>query len=378
MDAKEKIFTLKISLIMAARMLGLFMLFPIISIYAQQYSNTTPFYIGIAIGIYGLTQACLQIPFGLLSDKFGRKPILLVGLFIFLIGSIISALTDNIIFLIIGRAIQGGGAISAVLMAFLADFVREERRTRANALIGIQIGLSFIISITIAPIVAGFIGMSGIFWLMAILCILSIFIVFSLPKISPEKYHNIKKISPKNIFHKDLIRIDFSIFILHLTLTCCFIAIPVIMLEKDILNWQIYMPAMFISFIGMIPLILISEKYNKIKFILLTCISILIISQFLFFKLDLNLVNFLIAVSIFFIGFNTVEAILPSLIAKKVSASQRGISMGIFSTSQFFGTFVGGLLGGIIYEIYSLNSVFLLTIIMLIIWWLVIFTMSKE
>lgn len=382
MNVKERVFAVKISLIMASRMLGLFMLFPIMSIYAQEYSNTTPFLIGLAVGIYGLTQAFLQIPFGFLSDKFGRKTILLIGLYIFLIGSIIAAITDNIIFLIIGRAIQGGGAISAVLMAFLADFVREERRARANAFIGFQIGLTFVISIIIGPIIASHIGISGIFWTISILSILSILIVLTLPKIKPIKYHNLSKLSLKNIFNKDLIKLDFSIFSLHLILTCCFIAMPIIMIENDIVsiadNWQIYLPAILISFIGMIPLILISEKYKKTKLILLINISILIFSQFLFFKLDLNLLSFLTVISIFFIAFNTIEAILPSLLAKKAHSSQRGMLMGVFSTSQFFGTFVGGLLGGIIYQIYDLNSVFLLNIIIAIIWLFIIFTMAKK
>ena len=163
MNSIERIFALKISLIMSVRMLGLFMLFPVMSVYASEYVNSTPFLLGMAIGIYGLTQALLQIPFGYLSDRFGRKPILVIGLIIFFLGSVVAANTSNLILVVIGRALQGGGAISAVLMAFLADSVNEENRAKANALVGFQIGVAFMLSLLLGPIITSKIGLQGLF-----------------------------------------------------------------------------------------------------------------------------------------------------------------------------------------------------------------------
>ena len=382
MNSKERLFALKVSLVMATRMFGLFMLFPVMSVYARGYSSTTPFLIGLAIGIYGLTQACLQIPFGYLSDRFGRKPMLLAGLSLFLLGSIVAASATDILFVIIGRALQGGGAISAVLMAFLADFVSEENRAKANAFVGFQIGLAFMLSLLIGPIIASSAGMSGLFWAIAGLSIVAVLIVFTLPSVKPISYYKLSLSAFKEILNPQLMRLDFSIFSLHLILACGFIVMPLLLVENNIVanedNWQLYLPAIAISFVGMVPLIIASEKYKKTKLILLLSIGLLIISQILFFSLDLSLGIFIILLSLFFIAFNTVEAILPSLLSKTAGASKRGLAMGVFSTSQFLGIFIGGVIGGLIYDIVDLNSVFLLSIFMAIIWWLVILIMPSK
>ena len=382
MNSTERLFALKVSLVMSTRMLGLFMLFPVMSVYASDYSSTTPFLIGLAIGIYGLTQACLQIPFGYLSDRFGRKPLLLAGLSLFLLGSIVAASATDIIFVVVGRALQGGGAISAVLMAFLADFISEENRAKANAFVGFQIGLAFMLSLLIGPIIASSAGMSGLFWVIAGLSIVAALIVFTLPSVKPVNYYKLSLFAFKEILNPRLMRLDFSVFSLHLILACGFIVMPILLIENNIVtienNWQLYLPAILISFVGMVPLIIASEKYKKTKLVLLLSIGLLIISQILFFSLDLSLNVFLILLSLFFIAFNAVEAILPSLLSRTASASKRGLAMGVFSTSQFLGTFIGGAIGGLIYDIFDLNSVFLLTIFMAIIWWLVILTMPSK
>ena len=382
MNSTERLFAIKVSLVMSTRMLGLFMLFPVMSVYASDYSSTTPFLIGLAIGIYGLTQACLQIPFGYLSDRFGRKPLLLAGLSLFLLGSIVAASATDIIFVVVGRALQGGGAISAVLMAFLADFISEENRAKANAFVGFQIGLAFMLSLLIGPIIASSAGMSGLFWVIAGLSIVAALIVFTLPSVKPVNYYKLSLFAFKEILNPRLMRLDFSVFSLHLILACGFIVMPLLLIENNIVtmenNWQLYLPAILISFVGMVPLIIASEKYKKTKLVLLLSIGLLIISQILFFSLDLSLNVFLILLSLFFIAFNAVEAILPSLLSRTASASKRGLAMGVFSTSQFLGTFIGGAIGGLIYDIFDLNSVFLLTIFMAIIWWLVILTMPSK
>jgi len=376
MNSVERIFALKISLIMSVRMLGLFMLFPVMSVYAANYDNSTPFLVGLAIGIYGLTQALLQIPFGYFSDRFGRKPILITGLIIFFFGSILAANTSNIILVVVGRAFQGGGAISAVLMALLADSVGDENRAKANAFVGFQIGIAFMVSLLIGPIISSKIGLQGLFWTIALLSFIAMLIAFSLKHSRPITYYKLSIKAFKETLTKELVTLDFSIFSLHLILAAGFIVMPVLIVDKQIAsmadNWQIYLPAILLSFIGMIPLIVISEKYKKTKYILLFSILLLISSQLILFNSNLNFQIFIFTLTIFFIAFNTIEALLPSLLSRTASASKRGLAMGIFSTSQFLGTFFGGAIGGLIYDIYDLNSVFLLTLFVAIIWWFLI------
>ena len=376
MNSVERLFALKISLVMAIRMLGLFMLFPVMSVYAGDYESATPFLVGLAIGIYGLTQAIFQIPFGYLSDRFGRKPILLAGLLVFLFGSIMAANTSNIIIVVIGRAFQGGGAISAVLMAFLADSVSEENRAKANAFVGFQIGVAFMLSLLIGPIISSRVGLTGLFWVIAFLSVIAMVIVLSLRQAKPITYYKLSLKAFKETLTKELLALDFSIFSLHLILAAGFIVMPLLIIENQIVsmidNWQLYLPAVLLSFLGMIPLIVISEKFKKTKTILLISILLLILSQIIFFSLNLNFKVFLITLTVFFVAFNTVEALLPSLLSRTASSSKRGLAMGIFSTSQFLGTFIGGAIGGFIYDIYDLNSVFLFTIFVAVIWWLLI------
>ena len=376
MNSTERLFALKVSLIMSVRMLGLFMLFPVMSVYAVDYDGSTPFLIGMAIGVYGLTQALLQIPFGYLSDRFGRKPILIIGLLIFLLGSIVAANASNIIFVVIGRALQGGGAISAVLMAFLADSISEDNRAKANAFVGFQIGVAFMLSLIIGPIISSRIGLSGLFWVIGILSIIAMLIALTLQYSKPVNYYRLSFGAFKEILTRELVALDFSVFSLHLILASGFIVMPLLIMDNQIVsmidNWQLYLPAVLLSFIGMIPLIIISEKFKKTKYILLLSIFLLIVSQIIFFTSNLNFPVFLLTLTIFFVAFNTVEAILPSLLSRTASTSKRGLAMGIFSTSQFLGTFIGGAIGGLIYDIYNLNSVFLFTIFVAIIWWFMV------
>ncbi len=382
MNKQERTFALKISAIMATRMLGLFMIFPIFSVYANQYTNTTPYLIGVAIGIYGLTQALLQIPFGYLSDKYGRKPMLVVGLIIFFAGSVVAAQSSDIIGVVIGRALQGAGAISAVLMAFLADFVSPNQRSKANAFVGVQIGAAFMLSLIIGPLVSVNLGISGLFWVIASLSIVALIIVATLPHVTPKEQYSLSVANIKQVLNADLLRLDFSVFSLHLILTCAFIAMPIFLVENNIVdikdNWQMYLPVMFLSFVGMVPMIIISEKYNKTRLVFLVSITLLAFSQILFYKTELTYTTFFIILTIFFTAFNALEAILPSLIAKTANTEKRGLAMGLFSTSQFLGAFVGGIFGGWIYNTFDLNSVFLFTTFIAIIWWMSILKMQQK
>ena len=255
-------------------------------------------------------------------------------------------------------------------------------RSLLVAFVGFQIGLAFMLSLLIGPTIASIAGLSGIFWSIALLSVISLSIVTSLSNTNPINYYRLSIEEFKKILNPTLLRLDLSAFILHLMLTSTFIVMPLMLVENNIINiadnWKLYLPAMVISFIGMVPLIILAEKLHKTKLILLISIALLMISQILFYELEINFSVFLIILTLFFIAFNTIEAILPSLLSRTASSSKRGLAMGVFSTSQFLGTFFGGVIGGLIYDIFNLNSVFLFTIFMAIIWWLVILTLPQN
>ena len=382
MTKLERSFALKISLIMATRMLGLFMIFPIFSVYANNYTSVTPLLIGAAIGAYGLTQAFFQIPFGYLSDKYGRKPLLILGLIIFFMGSVVAATADDIFQVVIGRALQGAGAISAVLMAFLADYISENERSKANAFVGVQIGVAFMLALLLGPVIVYQIGISGLFWTIAALSIVALLVVTTLPHAKPKKQYTLSIENFKRILTPALLRLDFSVFALHLILTSAFIAIPIFLVENNILsiqdNWQIYLPVIILSFLGMVPMIIVATKYQKTKTIFLLAIFLLALSQMLFYQTALNYATFFIILTLFFTAFNALEALLPSLIAKTATSDKRGLAMGFYASSQFLGAFVGGISGGWIYHTLGLNSVFLFTTFIALIWWLIALSMNTE
>ncbi len=384
MNKNEHLFALKISSIMATRMFGLFMIFPVFSVYATQYENTTPYLIGLAIGIYGLTQAVLQIPFGYLSDQYGRKPLLVAGLVFFFIGSVVAANSTDIIHVVIGRALQGSGAISAVLMAFLADFVSKDQRSKANAFVGMQIGLAFMLSLLIGPMITVNLGLSGLFWVIAGLSIIAMVIVATLPHAKPCTQYVLSMANLKQVLTAKLLKLDFSVFTLHLILTCIFIVMPLLLVENKIVlsdlsdNWRVYLPVMLLSFVGMLPIIIVAEKFKKHKFMMISAILIMLLSQLLFYKISLSYTAFLVLMTLFFIAFNAMEAMLPSMISRIATDDKRGLAMGMYSTSQFLGAFVGGVVGGAIYHIKDLNSVFLFTLLMTIIWLGVVLSIKSQ
>lgn len=382
MTKLERSFAFKISLIMATRMLGLFMIFPVFSVYANNYTSVTPLLIGVAIGAYGLTQAFFQIPFGYLSDKYGRKPLLIFGLIIFFIGSVVAANADDIFQVVLGRALQGAGAISAVLMAFLADYVSEDERPKANAFVGVQIGMAFMLALLLGPVIGHQLGISGLFWIIAVLSVVALLVVATLPHAKPKKQYTLSFNNFKRILTPALLRLDFSVFALHLILTSAFIAIPIFLVDNNILNiqdnWQIYLPVIVLSFLGMIPMIIVATKFQKTKTIFLFAIFLLALSQILFYQTALNYTTFFMILTVFFTAFNALEALLPSLIAKTASSDKRGLAMGFYASSQFLGAFAGGIFGGWIYHTLGLNSVFLFTTFIALIWWLVALSMSTE
>ena len=370
--------------IYSLRMLGIFLILPIFVIYASELSGRpTEFQIGLAFGIYGLTQAILQIPFGITSDRLGRKPVIYFGLLLFIIGSFIAGVSDQIEGVIIGRAIQGSGAISAVLTAFLSDLTSDESRTKGMAIIGASIGLTFALSLVISPILNKLIGVPGIFLLMGILAFIALGVVrffidepLGNNKINSENSSDIKTIL-KNF---DLNRLNFGIFVLHASQISMFMAIPFYLINQGDIplnqHWLIYLPVLAISFIFMVPMIIFSEKKNKTKESFIFSIALLFITQFLFIYFSNGIVGIIIALIFYFIGFNYLEASLPSLVSKLAPIQRRGLALGVYNSSQSLGMFVGGSLGGLIANFYGYQGTFLFCSLLIMIWFILSITMK--
>ena len=367
MTALEKRATFSLASIYALRMLGLFMILPVLALFAEQMEGATPLLIGLAISVYGLTQAILQIPFGLLSDRFGRKKIIIIGLILFSAGSVVAAVSTTIYGILLGRAIQGSGAIAATVMALLADLTQEVHRTKAMATIGASIGVSFGIAITLGPILAGYIGISGIFWLTGGLSILAIFVVlFLVPNPKKSIVHCDAQLVPAQFFNviknPDLLRLDFGIFVLHLCLTASFVVLPLLLRDAGLLpedHWMLYLPILITSMAVIVPFVIIAEKKRKMKPIFVGAIITLMAANIgLFFYAGelLGLIGFL---WLFFCGFNLLEATLPSLISKTAPSDLKGTAMGAYSSAQFMGAFVGGAAGGWVYGEVGAETVFL-------------------
>lgn len=371
MTALEKRATLSLAGIYALRMLGLFMILPVFSLFAETMEEATPLLIGLAMSVYGLTQAILQIPFGLLSDRFGRKKIIIIGLLIFSAGSMIAAVSTTIYGILIGRAIQGGGAIAATVMALLADLTQEAHRTKAMAMIGASIGASFAIAITLGPIMAGYIGVKGIFWLTGGLSLLAILVVlFAVPNPKKLMVHRDAELVPSQIScvlkNPDLLRLNYGIFILHLCLTASFVVLPLLIRDGGLPlenHWMVYLPILVTSMAVIVPFVIIAEKKRQMKKVFIAAIMILILANLgLFFYANLlwGLLGFL---WLFFCGFNLLEATLPSLISKTAPGDLKGTAMGAYSSCQFMGAFVGGVAGGWFYGQFEVATVFLFSAI---------------
>lgn len=366
-----------LSSIFALRMLGLFMIFPVFSLAAGQYSGATPILIGLAIGAYGLTQALLQIPFGMLSDHIGRKRVITIGLLLFAAGSVVAALADSIYMVIAGRLLQGSGAIAAAIMALTADLTRDEHRTKAMASIGISIGLSFSIALAAGAALESWIGLSGIFWATALLSLVGI-AVLHLWVPTPTRCVNHRDIEPVpqqflKVFHNaDIMRMVFSIMILHCLLTISFFALPIALFEHAGLaidqHALAYLPILILAFITMVPFIIIAEKRRKMKPIFLGAIAVLGIAQLGWSLLSSSLTGLLICLWLFFTAFNILEASLPSLMSKLSPLANKGTAMGIYSSAQFIGAFIGGAAGGLIFSKFDLSGVFIAGSILTLIW----------
>lgn len=383
--AQERRAAVSIAMIYAFRMLGLFMILPVFALYAEHLPGATPLMMGLAIGIYGLTQAVLQIPFGMWSDRIGRKPVILIGLLIFAAGSLIAGSASSIEGIIIGRAIQGGGAVAAALMALAADLSREEHRTKMMAVIGASIGASFAISMVLGPVVNSWIGLSGIFYSTAVLALVGIAILyFFVPDPVHHHFHRDAEVETQSLSsvlkNTQLLRLDAGIFTLHFVLMCVFLVLP-LELQNDFgvaasEHWTIYLPVFAVSLVFMLPFIIIAERKQAMKAIFNGAILSLIIAAIIFIN-GTSLWVMITALIIFFTGFNLLEASLPSLITKTAPATQKGTAMGVYSSSQFLGAFAGGTIGGYAHQSWGISGVYLTAVIVLSLWLLLAMTMKK-
>lgn len=367
MNPTERRASFALAGIMSVRMLGLFMILPVFSPYAEHLPNVTPLLVGIAIGVYGLAQAVLQIPLGLLSDRIGRKQVITGGLLVFALGSVIAALSNTIEGIIIGRAIQGAGAISAALMALTADLTREEHRTKAMAIIGMSIGMAFMTAMILGPMLNQWIGVPGIFWFIAVCALAAIAILhlFVPTPIHPRIHSDAETVPSqfKRVLNDpELLRLDASIFLLHMQLTALFVVLPLALTETAQMpageHWIFYLPIMIFAFAAMIPFIIIAEKRRKMKPLFIITISLLVLVQLGFGALHNHLYGILAMLFLFFVAFNFLEASLPSLVSKTAPAQSKGTAMGVYNTGQFLGIFLGGLGGGWLHQHYSISAVF--------------------
>jgi MFS family permease len=372
--------------VFSVRLLGLFMIYPVFAAYGRQLVGATPYKIGLALGIYGLSQGLLQIPFGLLSDKIGRKIMIVLGLILFAAGSAVAARATTIDGVIIGRVLQGAGAVGSVILALVADLTAEENRTKAMAMVGITIGTSFMIALVAGPIVAGAVGVSGIFWLMVGLAALGIAItLFVVPNPRRVSRHRdaetVSTMLGAVLRNRDLLRLDFGIFALHAMLTASFLVVPDLLHATVAVNsrnqWLIYLPVLLVSVGVMVPAIIVAEKYRRMKAVLVGAVAALAASQIMLIFGAHDFYIVLAALTIFFAGFNVMEASLPSLVTKVAPPDAKGTATGVYSSSQFIGIFVGGAAGGWAHQAIGSTGVFALAAGLALLWLLVAATMAQ-
>lgn len=385
MTADERWAAFWLASVFSLRMLGLFMILPVFALYAEHLRGNTPTLAGLAIGIYGFSQALFQIPFGFLSDRYGRKRVIYLGLLIFALGSTVAALADSIWGVILGRALQGGGAVSAAVMALAADLTREEHRIKVMAMIGVTIGLSFAASMIMGPVLNHWIGVPGIFWLTGLFALLSITVVrFQVPNPTSSRIHRdtepVASLFRQVLTDTQLLRLNFGIFTLHLLLTATFVAVPLALRDAGLpsaQHWEVYLPALILSMAAIVPFIILAEKRHQLKPVFLSAIATLALTEFGLLTLHDSVLEMSVLLLLFFTGFNLLEATLPSLIAKMAPPDAKGTAMGIYSSSQFLGAFAGGALGGWLHGMVGLKSVFAFAMLAALAWLLAAWTMKN-
>lgn len=353
MNPQEIRAAISLALVYVLRMLGLFMVIPVLAIAAVTYPDYSPLLVGLAIGGYGLTQAILQIPMGILSDKWGRKPVIYIGLCFFAAGSLIAANADSMVMLTFGRILQGAGAIAGAVMALAADVTRESERSKIMAIIGVSIGFSFYLALLLGPIIAGLLGLQGIFWITAILTLCCLPLVkFGVPNPQQESPSGdaLPQLSQlKNLaVNPSLWRLNASVLTVHLLITCFFVQVPILLTQVNFTldeHWKIYTPILFVSVLILVIMMKVCKHLQtRLSFIL--SLSFMILGFGLLLLPELSWLIIIIAGTLFFAGFNYMEAHMPVMISSIAPAGKKGSAMGIYASFQFFGAFLGGLISG--------------------------------
>lgn len=350
----------------ACRMLGLFLLLPVFAVAARGLpGGDDPMKVGLALGMYGLTQAFMQIPFGLASDRWGRRPVVIAGLVLFIIGSIVCAQAQDVFWITIGRAIQGAGAISAAVTAWLADATRDEVRTRAMAMVGGSIGLSFAVSLVLSPLLVGWWGLSGLFWTIACLGVASLAVArWVVPVVPRTDARSMNNAGPHAVLaHTDLLRLNFGVFVLHCTQVALFVVVPALLAHTGGLDaqalWKVYLPIIVVSFILMVPVIFIAERRRAHRGALRAAVAGLIVVCALLPMASQGFYTLALVMTAFFVAFNVLEALQPSLVSRVAPAQYKGLALGFYNTAQAAGLFCGGALGGWLAAHVGTNAVFL-------------------
>jgi len=360
------------------RMLGMFIILPVFAVYAERIpGGQNHALIGLALGAYGLTQALLQLPFGMASDHFGRKRVIYAGLVLFALGSFWAAAASDIYMVIVGRSIQGAGAISAALTALLADLTREEHRTKAMAMIGATIGLTFAASLVFGPPLFHLIGMSGIFAMTGVLALVAMLVVkFAVPDPRISRFHSDAEAAPAKLVgvlrNGELARLNFGIFALHAVQMAMFVVVPFALRNTGGIDtnhhWEVYLPVMVVSFVLMVPAIIYGERKARLKQVFVAAVALMLMAQILFAASIQHFWGIVAALVLYFVAFNTLEASLPSIISKIAPAGAKGTAIGVYNTSQSFGIFVGGALGGLLSSHYGAPAVFVFGSVLIGVW----------
>ncbi|APR34515.1 MFS transporter [Paraburkholderia sp. SOS3] len=380
MSASEMRATVALASIFALRMLGLFMIMPVFSIYARTIpGGDNVFLVGVALGAYGVTQSLLYIFYGWVSDKVGRKPVIATGLLIFALGSFVAALAHDMTWIIVGRVIQGMGAVSSAVIAFIADLTSEEHRTKAMAMVGGSIGISFAVAIVGAPVVFQWVGMSGLFALVGVFSVLAVGVVLWVVPDAPKPVH--VRAPFREVLHNvELLRLNFGVLVLHATQTALFLVVPRI-LEADGLpvrsHWMIYLPVMGLSFVMMVPAIIAAEKRGKMKAVLVGAIFLILTGQLLLGAAAHTIAIVAAILFVYFLGFNILEASQPSLVSKLAPGTRKGAAVGVYNTTQSIGLALGGVVGGWLLKIDGSSAVFF-TCSGLVFCWLIIAANMKQ
>lgn len=372
MTREERRAGMSLAAIFALRMLGLFLILPVFAAHAEQIPGGDDLMlVGLAIGAYGLTQAFLQIAYGAASDRFGRKPVIVFGLVLFVVGSVVAAIADDIWMIIAGRVVQGAGAISAAVTALAADLTRDQHRTKVMAMIGSSIGLVFALSMVVAPLLYAVIGMSGIFWLTAVLAVGAIGVLLKVVPEAPPVPRATGRIVDV-LRDGQLMRLNFGVFALHLIQTTMWVLVPSALVASGGLpvpeHWKVYLPAVLLSFVVMVPAVILAERHDKMKPVFNAAIALLVIVQFGLWLFGDALIPLALLLTLFFIAFNVLEATQPSWISRIAAPGAKGTALGVYNTLQSLGLFLGGALGGWLGQTFGAGVVSLFCVMLGLAW----------